>query len=334
MERERSLSLYELNVLIREIIESNFFELYWIRAEIARISVSASGHCFLELVDREIPNRMARGSAVMWSGIYRSISKRFKEETGTELSSGIKILMLAEVKFHEEYGLKLIIRDIDPAYTIGEMAVKKRMILERLYREGLLQRNKMLPLPLVPQNIAIISSKSAAGFQDFIHHIELSPYRFKWQLFESTMQGSSVEESILEALRNCKSRASDFDILVIVRGGGSKADLHCFDNYELAKAIAMMPIPVVSGIGHERDTSVVDEVSAIRVKTPTAAAELIINMVKEFEESIDELIKRIVEIALLRIDYEKELLGDFLNKLAFKTDALLHGESNILIATQ
>jgi exodeoxyribonuclease VII large subunit len=330
-----SLSLYELNTLIRQTLETVFVTPLWVRAEIARVNVTTAGHCFLELIDRsEISARTAKGSAVLWAGQYRAVASRFYEETGIRLTEGIKILMLAEVSFHEEYGLKLIVRAIDSVYTLGEMALKKQAILERLKKERLLDRNRLLTIPLVPQRIAIISSKTAAGFQDFMHHLESSPYQFHCQLFESLMQGNRVEESLINALDSCKARTDLFDLLVIVRGGGGRADLHCFDNYELGKAIALFPIPVISGIGHERDTSVVDETAHTRVKTPTAAAEFVITMVRAFDQYLDSAFEHIVTKIVQTVDDEKNRLSHLLKNLLIMTDERMDDEIKGLIVME
>jgi exodeoxyribonuclease VII large subunit len=331
MVKQGSLSLYEINTLIREVLQQNFYDEIWVRAEIARIAPSASRHCYLELIDKETPGKTARGSAVIWGGLYVEIANRFERLTGVKLQSGIKIMMLAQVQFHQEYGLKLIIKDIDPAYTLGEMALKKQEILARLAQEGLIYRNKSLPFPLVPQKIAVISSKTAAGFQDFIRHLEASPYAFSCELFESLMQGDRVEAAMLIALERCKTMLDEFDLVVIVRGGGGKAELHCFDNYALGKAIALFPLPVVSGIGHERDASVVDEVAYMSVKTPTAAADFILAHVKNFDESIDNLLVRAIRSTIATLDYEKVALSDVLKNLVIKTERLLKEEAKSLI---
>jgi exodeoxyribonuclease VII large subunit len=326
------LSLFEFNTLIKEVIGRTFFEAYWIVAEIARFSRSATGHCYLELIDREADGRTAKGSAVIWAGLYRSVTARFEKETGLVLTEGIKIMMLAEVDFHQEYGLKLIIRDIDPAYTLGEMAMKKKEILRRLAQEGLIDRNKFLHMPAVPQRIAVISSQSAAGFQDFIHQLESTPYTFTCHLYKSLMQGSKIEESMSKALEKLKQRINDYDVIVIVRGGGGRADLHSFDNYTLAKTIASLPIPVISGIGHERDTSVIDEVAHTRVKTPTAAAEFLIERVRDFDNFLNESITFIMTTAERVIEREKTALAHTLQNLALRNNDAIAREMNTLTA--
>ena len=281
------LSLYELNRLIRSVIEGSLPDTFLVTAEIA--SCNVKNHCYMTLVDKADGTIRAETGAVIWAGKYRSIAKTFEKQTGTALAKGIKILLEAEVSFHERYGLKLNIINIDPSYTIGEMAVRRKEVLERLTREGLIERNRELEFPLVPQRIGIVSSSTAAGYEDLITHLEHNAYgyRFENRLYESIMQGDRAEESVVAALNRCAEDASSLDLVVIVRGGGGQVDLHCFDSYGIGKAIALLPVPVVSGIGHQRDVTVVDEVSNSRAKTPTAVADMIITKVKDFEDRLD-----------------------------------------------
>ena len=281
------LSLYELNRLIRSVIEGSLPDTFLVTAEIA--SCNVKNHCYMTLVDKADGIIRAETGAVIWAGKYRSIARTFEKQTGTSLAKGINILLEAEVSFHERYGLKLNIINIDPSYTIGEMAVKRKEVLERLTKEGLIERNRELEFPLVPQRIGIISSSTAAGYEDLITHLEhnVYAYRFESRMYEAIMQGDRAEESVVDALGRCAEDASSLDLVVIVRGGGGQTDLHCFDSYEIGRAIALLPLPVVSGIGHQRDVTVVDEVSHSRAKTPTAVADMIITKVKDFEGRLD-----------------------------------------------
>jgi exodeoxyribonuclease VII large subunit len=260
-------SLYELNNLIKSVLETAFPERFLVTAEIA--SCDVKNHCYLTLVEKDENTIIAEIKAIIWSNRYQTLSTSFRDATGVELSKGIKILFQASVSFHERYGLKLIIENIDPSYTIGELAVKRKEILERLTKEGLKDRNKLLEFPLVPQRIGIISSPTAAGYEDLMSHLTGNPYGYSFSctLYEALMQGERAEESI--------------------------PDLHCFDSYTIGRAIALLPIPVISGIGHERDITIADEVSNVQVKTPTAAADLIITRTKEFEDGLDGLTHRI-----------------------------------------
>ena len=289
------LSLYELNQLIRSTIEESLSRPFLVTAEIA--SCDVKNHCYLTLVDKEEDVIRAEIRAVIWANRYRVIAPDFEQSTGTKLSKGIKVLFQATVDFHERYGLKLTIHSIDPSYTIGELAVRRKEILERLAREDLLHRNKELEFPLVPQRIGIISSATAAGYEDLMNHLQGNPYGYKFTctLYEAFMQGDRAESSILGALRQCSRDADLLDVVVIVRGGGGQTDLHCFDSYEIGRAVALLPLPVISGIGHQRDITVVDEVSHMRAKTPTAAADMIIHCTKNFQDRIDSLLRVVIE---------------------------------------
>jgi exodeoxyribonuclease VII large subunit len=287
-------SLYELNHLIKSALEASLPETYLITAEIASCDIKK--HCYITLIEKDEDSIIAEMRAVIWETRFRTLSSEFREATGIEISRGIKILFEASVSFHERYGLKLIILNIDPSYTIGELAVKRKEILERLTKEGLKDRNKLLEFPLVPGRIGIISSPTAAGYEDLMSHLTKNPYgyRFSCRLYEAVMQGDRAEESIVNAFQKCSDDASFLDVVIMVRGGGGKPDLHCFDSYEIGRAIALLPVPVISGIGHERDITVADEVSSMRVKTPTAAADLIITMTREFEDTLDSLAGRLL----------------------------------------
>ncbi|MBI5056877.1 MAG: exodeoxyribonuclease VII large subunit [Nitrospirae bacterium] len=283
------LSLYELNRLIRSVLEASFPDTFLVTAEIA--SCDVKNHCYLTLVDKDKETIRAEMKAVIWADKYKKLASVFREATGADLAKGIKILFEASISFHERYGLKLNIVNIDPSYTIGELAVRRKEILERLVKEGIKDRNKELEFPLVPQKIGIISSATAAGYEDLMTHLINNSYGYKFtcKLYEALMQGDRSEQSVVSAFDKCMTDASDLDVVVIVRGGGGQADLQCFDSYEIAKAIAFLPVPVISGIGHERDITVVDEVSNMRAKTPTAVADLIITRVKDFEDRLDLL---------------------------------------------
>ncbi|MEW6715620.1 MAG: exodeoxyribonuclease VII large subunit [Nitrospirota bacterium] len=312
-----ALSLFELNQLIRSVIEGSLPETFLIRAEISSFNVSK--HCYLTLIDKDGDMTRAKMDAVIWVSRFTVIADEFRKAAGVELAKGIKILFEASVSFHEMYGLKLNIINIDPSYTIGEMASKRREILERLVREGLKEKNRALEFPIVPQRIGIISSPKAAGYEDLITHLRENPYGYKFncKLYEAVMQGDKAESSILGAIERCRSDFSLLDVVVIVRGGGGEFDLRCFDSYEIAKAIANLPLPVISGIGHERDVTVVDEVSNLRGKTPTAVADLIITRVKDYEDSISLLAHRFVHVA-------NKLSSDLAANLAYLTKGIIY----------
>jgi exodeoxyribonuclease VII large subunit len=291
-----ALSLSQLNGLIKAAITDTLPDMYWVVAEIAEIKLNQRGHCYLDLVEKEDDATIAQIKAAIWAYEYRSISSKFQKATNEPLSRGMKVLFLAAVTFHEVYGLSLNIKNIDPAYTIGEMARKKKEVIERLRKEGIIERNRLLELPLVPQRIAVISSPTAAGYGDFFNHLDGNAfgYRFVHTLFPALMQGNEAEGSIIKALNRIRKRQGHFDLAVIIRGGGSSIDLSCFDSYALSSAVASFPMPVITGIGHEKDDTVADIVAHTRMKTPTAVAEFIISGVRAFEEIVLGLETRIV----------------------------------------
>ncbi|MBV6340304.1 exodeoxyribonuclease VII large subunit [Candidatus Magnetobacterium casense] len=287
------LSLYEFNLYIKDIVSQTFPDSYYITAEIAAINVDAKGHCYLELVEKDDATIKAQVRAAIWSSRYKAIAREFQTVTARTPSKGMKILIEANLTYHERYGLSLNIVKIDPSYTLGDMARKRQEIIDRLSREGLTDRNKALVMPQVPQRIAVISSLKAAGYDDFTKHLRTNSfgYSFRVNLFAAIMQGDAAEDSIVGALLACEAARDGIDVAVIVRGGGGAADLDCFDSYAIGRQIAMMSMPVISGIGHERDRTVVDVVAHMTVKTPTAAAAFLIERLRAFEEKVESLAK-------------------------------------------
>ena len=268
------LTLTELQLIIKDSLYMALPDMYWVIAEISEIRENYNGHCYMELVEKhpdEISIR-SRVKAVIWSSRYRFIKSFFENSTRESLREGIKILVRAKIDYHEIYGLSLVINDIDPAFTIGEMALKRQMILKKLEEEGVLTMNKELDFPLVPQRIAIISSSNAAGYTDFMKHLTGNSfgYVFYTALFETPMQGSETEAGVIRALEKIAGHPEKFDLAVIIRGGGSQTDLSWFDNYNIAFYITQFPLPVITGIGHEKDLSVADIVAYRSLKTPTA----------------------------------------------------------------
>lgn len=298
MAEKNPLSLFELNRQIRLNIQSGFPEPVWVIAEISDFSLNRNGHCYLELIEKEIEGDkiLARSRATIWSSVYRMLRPFFESVTGQELMPGIKILVRADVEFHELYSLSLNIRDIEPSYTIGDLARKRQMIIRKLEESGAFDMNRELQMPLVPQKIAIISSPTAAGYGDFYDQLIKNPsgYIFYTHLFPAIMQGEDTCRSIIAALDEIVEHISFFDAVVIIRGGGSRLDLSSFDNFELGLNVAQFPLPVITGIGHEQDDSIVDLVAHTRCKTPTAVAEFLINRVEEFEIRLDHAVQSTV----------------------------------------
>ncbi len=275
-------SLYELNNYISRQIRSFLPSSIWVTAEISSVTRNASGHCYIELVEKSETNDniIARQRATIWASKYVDIHRRFVEVAQSELKAGISILFCCDVQFHELYGMSLNIIDIDPIFTVGDIQRRKQEIIKRLTEEGLLKLNSLLPLPMAPKNIAVISSNTAAGYGDFVHQLFDNNYGFDYNvtLFRSVMQGDKTEDDLMGALSDIAARVADFDIVVIIRGGGSTTDLQAFDSEKIARQIAHFPLPVIVGIGHLRDNTILDMVAARSVKTPTAAAEFIINL--------------------------------------------------------
>jgi exodeoxyribonuclease VII large subunit len=313
---KRPYSLHELNSIIKSVLSSALPDAFRVVAEIAECKCNQKGHCYLDLVEKEDERTIAQMKATIWAYDYRNIKGRFEKATGESLKRGMKILLLAAVTFHEVYGLSLTVRDIDPTYTLGEMERRKKEVMGRLRKEGIIDQNKGLPLPLVPQRIAVVSSPTAAGYGDFFNQLDQNTfgYKFTHVLFPAIMQGQDAEGSVVSALSEIGRRKHLFDVAVIIRGGGSAIDLNCFDSYPVAHAIALLPLPVITGIGHEKDDTVADLVAHTKMKTPTAVAEFFISGLRSFEENVMDIQKRI------RVYTERLLRGE-----RYKMDSLIRG---------
>lgn len=289
-EPEKKYSLRQLQTMVKESLAASFSDFYWITAEISELKINYSGHCYLELIDKNDneDDISARVRAIIWSKKARFLLSYFENSSGQALSEGKKILIRVSIEYHEVYGLSLIINDIDPAYTIGEQAIKRRKIITQLETEGVMNMNQDLDFPSLPVNIAVISSEKAAGYEDFLNQLSNNPYGYcyKTRLFNSVMQGIETEDSLSRSINQIFERINEFDLIVIVRGGGSHSDLSWFDNYNIAFMITQAPIPVITGIGHERDNSVVDMVAYKSFKTPTAVAEFIIGQTLKTDEHL------------------------------------------------
>lgn len=311
--QEQPLSLYELNALVKRGIRACLPDVYWVRAELSDVRSNYSGHCYVEFVQKDPRgnNLIAKARGTIWSPVYRLLKPYFEEETGQPFAAGIKVLVKVAVEFHELYGYSLTVHDIDPAYTLGDMARRRREILKQLEEEGVLTLNKELEIPLPAQRIAVISSATAAGYGDFCHQLEHNPYGFVFypRLFPAVMQGDRVEQSVIAALDAINACRDDWDVVVIIRGGGATSDLSGFDTYELAANCAQFPLPVITGIGHERDDTVLDCVAHTRVKTPTAAAEFLVNRVHDTAELLQGYASSVRQIVSARMEREKAVLN-------------------------
>lgn len=308
----KEFSLLELNARVRDALQEALPERYWVRAEISEARIHPSGHCYLELIEKEesTGRTVAKARATIWATTFRLLRPWFEQSTGQLFTSGIKILVLVSPVFHELYGYSLTIHDIDPTYTLGDAARRRAAILQQLRDEGVADMNKELVWPPLPQRFAIISSPSAAGYGDFMNQLQNNPYGYRvyTALFPASMQGEQTERSIIEALDRIASHEELFDGVVIIRGGGATSDLNSFDSYPLAANVAQFPLPVITGIGHERDDTVIDLVANTRVKTPTAAAEWIIARLHEADLHVAGLSLSISEAVRDRLQREKQTL--------------------------
>lgn len=291
MINDERLTLFELNRLVREVLECEMPNEYWVEAELSECRESR-GHCYMELIQKEEHSAtpIAKASAKCWASKWMLIRPYFERITGQQLHAGMKVLLKVYPQFHEAFGFSWIITDIDPTYTLGDMARKRQEIIRQLKEEGVFDLQKELELPLFCQHIAIISSKSAAGYGDFCNQLDNNPYgfQFKTRLFPAIMQGEEVEQSIIQALNQINDLQDDFDCIVIIRGGGATSDMSGFDTLLLAENVANFPLPIITGIGHERDETILDMVSHTSVKTPTAVAALLIENLKSVLDAIND----------------------------------------------
>jgi len=325
-----SVTLSQLQSLIRQGIDRAHPLPYWVTAEISELKVNYSGHCYIELVEKGGENHVprAKANAVIWRTDYRMIASYFGAATGGQtLAAGLKVLVRVTVSYHELYGLSLRITDIDPAYTLGDMARQRRETIERLQQDGVFDMNRELPLPDVMQRLAVVSSCHAAGYRDFMKELSASPYRFEVTLFDAFMQGTEAESSIVGALEAAADRADEFDALVLIRGGGSQSDLGCFDSYRLCYFLAQFPLPVLSGIGHDKDRSVADLVAAVPLKTPTAVAVYLKNEASEFEARLDSLSDELSAWCGGVLDEQRTRLRESAYRLGQTASDMVHGLS-------
>lgn len=331
------ISLVELNTLIKETLDAQMEPSYWVVAEIGEMRQNSSGHCYMELVEKEGNHVCAKVRATVWCYTFRKLNGWFSAITGEELRAGMKILSNVEVKFHELYGLSLNVKDIDANFTLGERARRRQEVIMQLTEDGVMDMNKSLPLPLVPQNIAVISSPTAAGFGDFMDQLKNNRYgyAFNIRLFKAVMQGKEAEESIITALHevffHMEKEIEHYDAVVIIRGGGAQVDLDCFDAYDLAAHVAQFPLPVITGIGHERDETVTDLVAHTKMKTPTAVAEFLISGMLSFAEQIEEYLDRITHFAQQVVSEKKYQLESLQNQLRFAVASQVSDDKNHLV---
>jgi len=316
-----AISLYELNNLIRDVLEDSLPEMFWIRAETSDVRVNQNGHCYLEFIEKDTSGRnlIAKARGMIWANTFYMLKLYFENATKQQFSSGLKVLVQVSIQFHELYGFSLTVHDIDPSYTLGDQALNRAAIIRQLEEDGVLTLNKELELPVPANRIAIISSPTAAGYEDFLDQLNHNAYGFVFytKLFPSIMQGDRTESSIISALEHIYRYQDCFDAVTIIRGGGATSDLSSFDSYLLAASCAQFPLPVITGIGHERDDTVLDIVAHTRAKTPTAVAEFLIGNMAETALELDETAHNIVSMVTQHLQNEAVKLSVFETKNTF-----------------
>lgn len=334
---KKQLSLSQLTATIKQTLDTHLDISYWVISEISEINENSySGHCFLELIEKDDTTNgiKARMRATIWANQYRLIKTYFESTTGIPLGSGIKVLFKAVVEFHDSFGLSLNIRDIEPAFTLGEMAMKRQETLALLHADGVADLNKELEIPLIPKNIALITSPEAAGYRDFMNEIMNNPagYCFHIKLFTAVMQGEKAPRSIIGALERIYEAENLFDVVVILRGGGAVADLTCFDDYELAFTAAQFPLPILTGIGHDKDETVLDLIAHTKLKTPTAVAGFFIDHFASLDSFTEELMDTITEKAKTTLSENKSYLNTLHSNILPQTNKVI-AQNKLTLAT-
>lgn len=303
------LSLYELNSLVRDVISMSLPDSYWVEVELSEAREGYGGHCYMELIEKDEHSNtpIAKAHASCWRNRWMLLKPQFERVTGQRIHAGMKVLLKVHAQFHENYGFSWIVDDIDPTYTMGDMARKRMEIIQTLKEEGVFDLQKELKLPMFCQRIAVISSATAAGYGDFCNQLADNSYglQFTTALFAATMQGEGVEQSVISALNRINEEWENWDCVVIIRGGGATSDLSGFDTLALAENVANFPLPIITGIGHERDESVLDMISFQRVKTPTAAAAFLVDHLTEVYARIEDAQEAIVNYVKRRLQVER-----------------------------
>jgi exodeoxyribonuclease VII large subunit len=340
------LSISQLTEQIRITLENELEPVYWVVGELADFRQAPQGHVYFELVEKQGNQVLAKIRANLWQFTYRSVAAKFESVTGTSLKNGMKVLAQVAVSYHPVYGLSVNVKDIDPSFSLGERARLRQETIDRLTREGLIRLNGRFGLPPVIQKIAIISSATAAGYGDFVNQIEQNSYGYKvyHKLYNSLMQGNEAVSSLLSALERIKAEAENLslDAVVIIRGGGAQLDLDCFDDYRLGAAIANFPIPVFTGIGHERDETVADLVGHTKLKTPTAVAEFLLSGFREFEENLGIMLQRLDRSTRQQLKEEENKIHQYelraksltKNRISLEGEIVKNRINRILLATK
>ncbi len=322
---EKYYTLEELTLSIKNVISKTYTGAYWVKAEIVKLNFYPySGHCYPDLVEKRNNKIVAQIRATIWAGDYQNIAYKFKKITGEELDKGMTVLLLARVTYHEIHGLSLNIIDIEPSFTLGEMAKERNETIKKLQKEGIFDKNKKLPFPLVPKSIAVISVETSKGYHDFVKVIDNNPYGYKveYSLFQALLQGDNAVSSIVSQLKNIASKAELFDMVAIIRGGGGDVGLNAYDNYKLAKAVAEFPLPVITGIGHSTNETVTELVAYENKITPTEVAVFILEKFENFHATLLDLTDRLTESVENIIETEKyglESAAEIINNKVIQT---------------
>ena len=313
----KAISLFELNAMVHAVVEQKMRKAYWVTAELSEMRTASNGHCYLEFVQKDPHSGalLAKARGMIWRTNYRLLSDSFFRATGRHLGAGINVMVEVNVTFHELYGYSLNVINIDPTYTLGDLAQRRKEILQILEDDGVIDLNKELPLPKVIQRVAVISSPTAAGYGDFCKQLQQSGLPFEVKLFPAVMQGDRVERSVIAALDDIAAEEDRWDVVAIIRGGGAATDLNGFDSYLLASNVAQFPLPVLTGIGHERDDTILDVVAHTRFKTPTAVAAFLIESRENESQHLQELRARMARQVQLRMQQERHALDALSHRL-------------------
>jgi len=318
------LSLLELNQQIRQELKNAMPDFYWVVAEINELHLSSVGHCYMELIEKAPQNGQitAKARATIWANNFRMLSPYFETATKQRLIAGLKVMLQVRVEFHELFGMSLQVTNINPEYTVGDLAMQRQAVIQKLVDEGVFEMNRELELPEVVQRIAVISSETAAGYGDFVQQLQNNPYgyAFHHRLFQAVVQGNEAEKSIVEALEEIFKLEDEFDAVVLIRGGGSQSDLNCFNSYRLSSCIAQFPLPVITGIGHDRDETVADLVACVSLKTPTAVAEFLIHQAMSLDKLLQDISQNLAGSAVYAIKQS----ADHLHLLAQRLQIIIH----------
>jgi len=328
------ITLSDLQSKIGKAIGDSMSGRYWVKAETGEVKVNTSGHCYIDLIDRtdESSGVNARVSAIIWSSTFKMLKPYFETTTGRSLERGLNVLVSVQIQYTALYGLSLIICDIDPSFTVGEQEMMRIRTVERLEAEGMIDMNSTLVIPELPRRIAVVSSETAAGYRDFMKHLSENEYGFGFytELFPSPMQGEAAPAGIISALESISGRAEEFDLVMIIRGGGSVQDLIAFDDYELAVNIAQFPLPVITGIGHDHDYHVADMVAYTWVKTPTAAADFIVDIFAREEQQLIFLSRRVLLSLQNKLTAEESYLEQMRERLSVSVKGFFVKQSHVI----